>query len=689
MYTKYKNKIFLILILISIIFSTTFAIGRHKVEKNYRHYDIVAGYDDFARLGYGNGDLPVEYFKKLYDRGLTTVSFNEVTIAGLKSFPGSSVSTQIIGNDLIVTGSDKELNFIKEGLSTLKDKRKMELSNGRLVVEGRPSDIVSYELDAYDTYENKMKGSLPKGSMLEYVGLGFDSDLVNEIKDIGIDVTLRPVYFPNVQDSRLTMERFINSVKSLNPNQRYIVFSGKEFYKNTEEDTKIQEDFEKFLSENKIAIGLIEASTQRGHLSVNGLDPIIKKDSTRKLRAFTTWDYLASQYDYEIPFHQEGQELTNVYYRAISERNISVIFLSGFIKSQTAITDPDAYGRVIGSLEERMADKGYSLGDVNPMGSWQVSSYMKVPVALGSAAASILLLELIFHLPAFASMTLLILGVLASIGFFALGKLESLGNVLFNLNSIIVFPLLSICYILENYKQIRNRRYESKLGKIFFHGSLILLISIAITMVGALHEVSFMSGTNYLLEINIFRGVKISQLLPLLCSIFIYTAYIGFDEKIHREVRIEPREIKRVMTSKIELWQAALGLIFLLILAAFVVRGGNTSAKVPKPELLMRNLMEQYLPVRPRTKSIIAGYPAIFILVYLAYKKKGDMLGLVLCLLATIGMTDIVNTFSHIRTPIKISFTRIGVEIVVALVISFIVLLIADLIRKGYEKYID
>ena len=99
--------------------------------------------------------------------------------------------------------------------------------------------------------------------------------------------------------------------------------------------------------------------------------------------------------------------------------------------------------------------------------------------------------------------------------------------------------------------------------------------------------------------------------------------------------------------------------------------------------------MEQNLVARPRTKSILAGYPAIILLTYIAYTKRGQFIAAILTLFATIGMTDIVNTFSHIRTPLYISFMRVLVEIVVALLISLLILIIAELIRRGYKKHIE
>lgn len=433
---------------------------------------------------------------------------------------------------------------------------------------------------------------------------------------------------------------------------------------------------------------MIEASNQRGHLDLDGVNPLLQKSEVPKLRTFTTWDYLQTHYDYKIPMHHNGEELTNVYYRAVSERNISVVFIAPYSKNDTPVVEPEMYGNVLIPLRDRLGDRGYEQTGAVPMGNWEPARIAKVPVALGVVAAFIILLQILFNINNTIANVVFILGVLASILFYGLGIKEGTGNVLFNLAAIIVYPSLSISFILQNYRQIRENSRDVKFINIFGHGILVLAIAILITMIGALNEASFMSGTDYLLEINIFRGVKISQILPILMSVLIYAAYIGFNRSSRdTRVRIVPREIADVLGCSVKIWHAIIAGVMLVMVAILLLRGGNSNAEVPGIELLFRNILERYLPARPRTKAIFIGFPAVVLVVYLAYRNSSKILLFLVTILASIGFADICNTFSHIRTPFMMSVTRIFVEFAVAIVISLLLLILFEICRFLYGKY--
>lgn len=691
MLKNYKNKIFVVFILISIICSFYFIMGRVKAEKSYKNYEVCADYSDFSRMAYSENMNVSDYFKKLTENGVTTVTFNEATINSMKKDPYKNLKTHLDGLDLVVEGNRKDLDLIKNGLESLKDKREIrDISDEKIIISGRPSDVVYYKSEALDVLGNRVGDDGVRGSILEYIGLGFDVDAINSLSSIpGIHINLRPLYLPRYQDVRFTMNRFFDAYDKYAKNQDYIVFAGKSAYKNTKEDNKVQSDFINNLTKRNLAIGLIEAANQRGHLKLDGIDPIAKDPEVGKLRVFSTWDYIQTEYDYLIPGHHNGEELTNVYYRAVSERNIASIFLRPFIKNDEMLSNPSIYGKVIGDLQTRLAKKGYEEGTAHAIGMWNVNNKMKLPIALGTTAAGVILLSNVFNISALSQIIIFILGALLSFIFFVLGRKEDLGSVLFNLAAIVTYPSLAICFVMGSFNKVRKSKDNKGFGSIYVYGFVTLIISILISLIGSLMEVSYMSGTNYLVELNIFRGVKISQLLPILLSMFIYASYVGFGRKDLNRRGLNMKELNSVMNESVKFWQAALVGLVLIILALFIIRGGNTSAKVPGIELLFRNMMEKYLPARPRTKSLFIGYPAVFLLIYLGYKNRGKFMYLLLTLFVAIGQADIVNTFSHIRTPLYMSFARVIIEVAGAAVLGFILIAVVEFIMKGYDKYIE
>lgn len=684
-----KNKIFAVFILLSVVFSFYFVNGRLKAERDYKNYEVCADYDTFSRMAYSRNENPNEYFKQLAQNGVTTVTINESTINSMKKDPNSNVKTYLDGKDLVVEGNKDDLDFIKEGLKSLKINRNIEdIAPDKIKIQGYPQDVVYFKSDAYDVSANRVGDDGNRSSVLEYIGLGFDGRKIENLKDIdNLQINLRPSYLEEFQNASYCMNRFFDAVDKYSKNQGYVVFNGKEFYKDGN-DPKLNDEFINNLNKRNLAIGLIESSNQRGHLKLDGIDPVAKNDKVRKMRVFSTWDYIQSEFDYSIPGHHNGEELTNVYYRAISERNVSAVIVNPFVKNEKMLSDPKIYGKVLGNLESRLAEKGYKVGDTKPIGEWNVNNKMKFPVALGTSAAAVILLGLVFGISSNAQIILFILGALLSAFFFILGKKEDFGSVLFNLVAIVTYPSLAVCTVMENLNKVKSFKSDSKISKIFVNGLLVLLCAVIISMIGALMEISYMSGTNYLVELNIFRGVKISQLLPIVMSLFIFASYVGFYRKTIEKPGIRCNEIRNVLDENVKFWQAGLGAVVLVILALFIIRGGNTSAKVPGMELLFRNMLEKYLYARPRTKALFIGFPAVFLLIYLGYKKRGEFLLLILTIFVAIGQADIVNTFSHIRTPLTMSIARVIIEFVGAAIIGLVLILVAQLILKGYDRYI-
>ena len=115
-----RGYIMLGLILLSVVFSIYFVVGRYRAEVQYKGYDVVADYNQFLKLSYESGDSSIEYFKKLQKNGVTTISLNEYTIDSMRKLPNSKLRTQMIGQDLDIKGSSEELNFIINGLGNFK-----------------------------------------------------------------------------------------------------------------------------------------------------------------------------------------------------------------------------------------------------------------------------------------------------------------------------------------------------------------------------------------------------------------------------------------------------------------------------------------------------------------------------------------------------------------------------------------
>lgn len=105
----------------------------------------------------------------------------------------------------------------------------------------------------------------------------------------------------------------------------------------------------------------IETSEQDGNIDLKGLRALTQKMDYQTTRLFSTLTYIQDRYDYGIAGHNQGQEIMNSYYRAISERNIRVIYFRAFhYKGGHLITDMSIYKQRFEELNSRL-DKFYGI----------------------------------------------------------------------------------------------------------------------------------------------------------------------------------------------------------------------------------------------------------------------------------------------------------------------------------------
>lgn len=689
---KKNNNIFIIIMAFAALFSSYFVKKRIKIEKAYKNFDIVFDYNEFKTLGYLSEDSD-EFLQKIVNAGANVVALTESTINSLEEDPEINIKTKIEDGYLYVHGNQDILNFVKEGLNSLKDSRKIEQNEDFLKIETLPKDLVKFRDKGTDIFGYPAGSRGEPHSYVEYIGLGFYKPYLENMPS-NSKVLLRPMVNNYFQNQKYVIDRYFKAYDKLykdkNEGERvnYLTFAGGEAFMETEDG--IVGSFVDELNKRNLGVAVIESSTQRGSLKLLGLDAIVNREDVKKLRMFTTWDYIQREFDYGIPGHQNGEEISNVYFRAISERNIASIMLKPFVKDDRAITDVAAYENVIKMTINRMENIGFNHGTAVSMEEWTPRSFMRLPAAFGVSAATVILLGILFNLSFVTKIVLFVLGAIPGILFFGLGKMSGFGASLYNLGAIIILPTLATCYVLNNYKHYRNRKNIDTKNisnvQIFLKGMMVLLISVLITMVGALYEVSFLASTRDMLELMIFRGVKISQIMPILLSLIVFLYYIGVSrDKV--EERLDIHEVGKFLNMNVKFWHAVMGVLALAVLAILLLRGGNTNVKVPGTELRFRNFLENTLPVRPRTKAIFLGYPAVVLLIYLAYKKRGRFLEIFLTILIAIGQADIVNTFSHIRTPILVSFQRIAIEYIVCIPVAIIFVLLYKLALKGYDRF--
>ena len=377
------DKIVLILICLTLIVGLYTLYQRAEIEKGYKTTEIVLDYNEMKKFAdSSNNDLSY-WMRKFKEFGAESVAIQEETIK-LMIEAGYSLRAEIASElrkeykwqedyspeivraiteneisavDVIVTTEDEDIySYI---LSGLEERYADEFYETHIVdnvyyivLKGIVDDVYYTELEKTMNLAGKGVYEVQRvaDSRLMNMGIGYDSEKIAMAKDAGLDVILRPINFPASNEKLADVYRAANERYGLEP--RIYLVHGKEVLGYPGNEYK----FLNYIKEENIALALIESGTQREHLDQEGLDDLVEDSGYQALRAFTMWDFIRERNRY---YNYEGaEEIENTMFRAVTERNIRVIYFKPFFEEKEStkfLTDVDEYERTFKSLENRLS----------------------------------------------------------------------------------------------------------------------------------------------------------------------------------------------------------------------------------------------------------------------------------------------------------------------------------------------
>ncbi|MGE5654709.1 MAG: DUF5693 family protein, partial [Bacillota bacterium] len=256
---------------------------------------------------------------------------------------------------------------------------------------------------------------------------------------------------------------------------------------------------------------------------------------------------------------------------------------------------------------------------------------------------------------------------------------------LLGLGAHVVFPTLAGMVLLD---QLEKRKPARNLGGALLQGICLVLMTSLVSLLGGITLGTVLADNTFMLEINYFRGVKVSFILPMvLVALYYFTRYgLVFTQRPPRRGLSEWRDdIRRVLKEPISF--LILGALALAAVAIYIYigRSGHTAGvEVSQLEIRLRNFLEQTLIARPRNKEFLIGHPAIIAIPLLLQRGYNWLVGPAL-LAAMSGQISIVNSFAHIRTPIKYSVERGVYGLALGIVVGAIVALVVAILLNLYE----
>lgn len=213
---------------------------------------------------------------------------------------------------------------------------------------------------------------------------------------------------------------------------------------------------------------------------------------------------------------------------------------------------------------------------------------------------------------------------------------------------------------------------------------MIVLLALCGAVIAAL-----LGGTDYFLNLNYFRGVKLSLIAPMVVAgiLLLASVYKTLASVFKKRTLAEYKQLARDLIKKIHWYHIALIVIFGIAAAIYVIRSGNVS-KISFLETNIRNGLTEIFTARPRTKEIIASWPCLILYIYFAKKNRAPLIQFVTAIGASTLFASIINTFCHVFTMVETMYMRVAVGMLFGIPVALLALGVCALALRVYDKKI-
>lgn len=714
-----KNRILMVIALVGLIASLFPVAARVQAEEANKKYDLILDYSSLRAMARQSELSEGEWLDLFASLGIDKVALGEASArdmqesAAIPVYAGSIKEIkESCGWDLAyppeVVQWIRESGDLADALIAAETKEAYEWVLSAL--QERKDALVCRSLEqdggGYIFIPQQTDGM--KGEKVLDLCLGIWPETAELVLSRGMSVVPRTVTVDGM-NGRTFAGSFVGVLREYE--SPYFINSGDSLL--GYDDGEGEEILRTYLRESGTGVGMFEQNDQSQNLVWDGIEELLESTGYNGIRVFNEWDYI--QFRYAYCGYEGPEEITNSLFRAIAERNCKVVYFKMILEPDnkvgadaeeeewTYITDPADYEKLLTDLDTRLSALGYTNETVPAMELDNPSALVRMLEGFGVAALFVMLLDLLLCLSGKWRFGLLLAGML---GVLALAFLKP-GSypLLLSMAGGIVMPSLAgagLCRVLAG-----KRRNEPQVGFVRLLGGCVGtgLLAVLVSLGGALLASSALSQLSYMIEIDLYRGVKIMQLIPIALFALAYLLVYAYEETGAKRAvlanigeRGEKGRARRFcgylcdtldrpmkLSWFVSVVVIAVACVFVLAAGVYYIYRTGNSMGVSAAELQLRNLLENLLVARPRTKEMLIGWPCLLLFIW-SLRRHMNFLPLVFGLGMSVGLVSVVNTFLHIRTPFLLSLLRTGWGLLFGFAIGVIAVLAAELVYRLIKK---